>query len=144
MRPTRPIGPINPFEVGILIVGVMTSGSVLLGFANPASIRGQLSESFTCVWAWLLFIGSVVSLVGLLWPGQWVTGVEIKRPGLFVFSLACLTYSFAAFQLGPMGYAVGITNGGFCLIAWIRIGQVTRGIRTYRRYIAVVTSIAGR
>lgn len=133
-----PIGPVNPFELGVLCIGLVNGLSVLGGAASPTSIMLQLSPGFLRVWAALLALGSTVALVGLLWRGNWVTGVEIKRPGLVTFSLACLAYAFAAARLGGPGMAVAITNGGFCLIAWWRIAQVTRGIRDYRRQVSAV------
>lgn len=140
MKQWPPIGPPNPFEVGVLAIGVLNGVSVLAGAASPTSIRVQLSDRFLMAWAALLLVGSVVALVGLLWQGDWVTGVEIKRPGLVAFSLACLAYAYAAGQLGSQGLAVAIINGGFCLIAWWRIAQVTRGIRQHRRDVSVVRS----
>jgi hypothetical protein len=128
-----PIGPVNPFELGVLAIGSINGLTVLTGAARPTSILLQLSEPFLCVWATLLLLGSVVSLVGLMWQGHWVTGVEIKRPGLAMFSAACLAYSFAAALLGGPGVAVAVINGGFAVIAWWRIYQVTRGIRDFRR-----------
>jgi hypothetical protein len=136
--PWPPIGPTNPFEVGVLVIGTVNGSCVLAGAATPMSMSLQLSERFLMGWAWLLLAGSVVALVGLLWRGDWVTGVEIKRPGLVAFSLACLAYSYAAARLGGPGMAVATVNGGFSVIAWWRIAQVTRGIRDYRRNVAVV------
>lgn len=133
-----PIGPVNPFELGVLLIGLVNGLSVLTGAARPTSIRLQLSPGFLLAWALLLVLGSTVALVGLLWRGNWVTGVEIKRPGLVAFSLACLAYAFAAGRLGGPGMAVAVTNSGFCLIAWWRIAQVTRGIRDYRRDMSAV------
>lgn len=135
---TRPIGPVNPFEVAVLGIGVTTSSSVLFGWASPTSISSQLSSGFLTAWAGLLLAGSLLALVGLLWWGDWVTGIEIKRPGLVMFAFACAAYSFAAVGLGSRGMAVAITNGAFALVAVYRVVQVTRGIRALRRDISAV------
>jgi hypothetical protein len=131
---------VNPFELGILAIGAINGMAVLCGAASPTSIRLQLSPAFLQLWAVMLLAGSLVALTGLLWRGDWVTGVEIKRPGLIVFSAACLAYGYAALRLGGPGLAVATVNGGFALIAWWRVAQVTRGIRKYRRSLAALTN----
>jgi hypothetical protein len=133
---SRPLGPVNPFEVGVLLTGLVNGAAVLLDLASPTSITSRLSGWFLTGWALLLFLGSLVALIGLLWQGSWVTGVEIKRPGLVTFGIACLAYSVAAFSLGANGFAVGAANGGFALFAGWRVFQVSRGIRGLRADVA--------
>jgi hypothetical protein len=142
-RQVRPAGDANPFEAYLLAVCALQGWSVLAGTATPTSLSHALTPTLRLVWATLLLIGGILSVVGLYWPRNPITGVEIKRVGLVAAGTASLTYGLALVFIGPAGYVAASLSLSFALACVTRVVQVTRRIRGTRRRIVAARDPEG-
>lgn len=131
----RPAGAANPLEAYLLGVCALQGWGVLAGIARPTSMLYVLGPTLRIAWATLLLVGGIVAVGGLLWPGDRLTGVEIKRVGLFMCGGGTLAYGVALILLGPAGYTAATTSLGFSLACFVRIWQVSRSIRRVRQQL---------
>lgn len=125
----------NPFETYLLVAGAAQGLLVGLGVARPASLEAALQGVpwLRYVWAVLIGLGAVTSLIGLYWTGNDFTGTEIKRAGLISVGFGGLIYGIAALFAGPAGVAAGVSTCAFGLAAFARFWQVTRLLRLARQ-----------
>jgi hypothetical protein len=72
--------------------------------------------------------GAAFSLVGLLWPGEVLTGLRIEQVGLLGIAGGCLLYLIALFSvpnlgqaLPAMGFVAAFTAGS--IVQFIMIGR---------------------
>ncbi len=134
---------INPFEV-YLLLGVVVSGlAVLLGFADPTSVRKALPPLLLAMWAVLIASGGSAALADLWWHGNPFTAVEIRRVGLAAAGVGASVYGGAAFLLGPPGFAVAVLNLAFAAACASRIRQISRRLREVRNHLALVRGESG-
>lgn len=134
-RRDRPMGDPNPFEAYLLGVCALQGWSVLAGAASPNALYSLLNPGLRLAWGLLLVVGGVASVVGLYWPRNPITGIEIKRVGLIATGTASLAYGIALFMFGPQGYVAGSLSLAFAVACATRVVQVTRRIRGNRRRI---------
>lgn len=106
--------------------------SVLLGVAQPPSVRDALPPTLLYLWAFLLAAGGATALLGLFWRGDAFNALEIFRAGLIALAGGTAVYSCSALLLGPRGLAVAIFNGFFAVACLVRARQVRRGSRRAR------------
>lgn len=142
-RRARPTGDPNPFEGFLLGVCAIQGWSVLVGTSTPTSIQASLGPGLRFAWAFLLLTGGIAAVSGLYWPGNPITGVEIKRVGLVATGTATLAYGVALLLLGPIGLNVALANFAFSIACFTRTIQVTRRIRGARRRIVAARDPEG-
>jgi hypothetical protein len=129
------MGDPNPFEAYMFAACVLQGFAVLVGAARPTSIEQAVPLALRVVWAGLLLIGGAAVLAGLYWPGNPLTGVEIKRPGLVAVGGATLAYGVALVPFGAAGMVVAIANVSFAIACAVRVRQVTRRVRAVRSHL---------
>jgi hypothetical protein len=138
----RPAGDPNPFEEFILGVCVLQGCSVLAG-AVPPTMGTALEPGLLLVWAALMILGGVLSIAGLYWPGDPITGVEVKRVGFVAAGTASLTYGVALALAGPQAFVAAFLSLAFALACARRFIQVTRKIKGQRRRIVAARDTEG-
>jgi hypothetical protein len=142
-RRNRPTGDPNPFEAFLLGVCAIQGWSVLAGTSTPTALQASLGPTLRFAWAFLLLAGGIAAVAGLYWPGNVITGVEIKRVGIVATGLATLAYGVALLLLGPVGLNVALLNFAFSTACFTRTVQVTRRIRGARRRIVAARDPEG-
>lgn len=134
---------INPFEAYLLLAAEIQGVTVLLGLAQPGSVRQALPALAVYAWAAILAFGGGAALVGLFWPGDPFTGVEIKRVGLVACGGGSLVYALSAAILGPPGLAVAIYNALFAFACIVRARQVSNRLALARAHMSETRSPPG-
>lgn len=142
-RPPRPAGDPNPFEAYLLAVCALQGWSVLMGAASPRALYAVLTPGLRVAWGVVLVVGGIASIVGLYWPRNPTTGIEIKRVGLVATGTASLAYGVALLLFGPQGYVAALLSLAFALACATRVIQVTRRIRGTRRRIVAARDPEG-
>ncbi len=102
--------PREPWEIAVLVAGAINGVLVFIDYqASPGALEKQLPSWGVAVWAAGLFVGSVVALVGILWPrerpdGSWLDGevnpirvspLLLEQVGLAIFGFIALAHAFA-------------------------------------------------
>lgn len=134
----RPTGEANPFEVYLLVACVLVGFLIFGAEARPQSITSLLPPLLRIVWAIMLCVGGALALIGLYWPGDPFTGVEIKRIGLYSVGIGALAWGTAAAFYGPIGRPTAISNIAFALACATRLVQISRRIRFAREHLQAV------
>jgi hypothetical protein len=141
-RPARPTGDPNPFEAWLFAACAVQGVALLVGWADPTSIQQALPPLFRTVWAVMLALGGTAVIVGLYWPWDPFTGVEIKRPGLVACAAATLAYSIALLPYGAAGLMVSVFNASFAVACIVRVRQIARRMHQAREQLAAVNERA--
>lgn len=145
MPPTRHLetmdriaGYPNPFEAYLLAAASTQGVLVALGVAHSAALDATLGAAPWLRWTWaaLMALGGCAAILGLYWPADPFTGVEIKRVGLVATGFGALIYAFAVWSLGRSGVITGLSSAAFAAACFVRTWQVTQLLR---RAEAVVT-----
>lgn len=102
--------PREPWEIALLAAGAVNGVLVFIDYqTSPGALERQLPEWGVTVWAAGLTIGSVIALVGILWPrerpdGSWLDGevnpirvspLLLEQVGLAIFGFIALAHAFA-------------------------------------------------
>jgi hypothetical protein len=134
----RPLGPINPFELYLMLAATLQGFTVLAHLARPSSIEALLPRWLVILWAGLLVVGGILTGAGLTWPGDPFTAIEIKRVGLVASGIGASAYAVALFEIGPGGIVAGLYAAGFVAACAVRVWQIRRALRAARAYLAEV------
>lgn len=137
IRPARPTGPVNPFEVFLLAACSVQGWAVLTRITQPQSVALLLPMWLQYMWGFLLLTGGVLSVSGLYWTDPF-NGIEIKRVGLCAAAGGTGAYGVAVLALGPNGIVAGVTSLAFTFACGVRIMQVTRALKEARARIAAM------
>jgi hypothetical protein len=138
MRPLLPehllklsSGRSNPFEIFILILGLVSGTPILTGHAEPTSVVALLDPVLLHIWAWMLTAGCALALAGVLWPKRPHTGFLIEQVGLVAVGAGVVIYVVALAQIHDPGrvLAIGIATG-FGLACWWRVWLIQRWIKS--------------
>lgn len=145
MRTSRPVlqDPLisqrNPFEVYLLIFGVIIGIAILQDIKVSATLQGNdVGGDASYMWALFVLLGSATALIGITIPPRneilLVRGLQIERFGLTLLSGACVVFSvLVAFYGGADGRLVAGQNLAFTLACLTRIWQITRRFGWYQR-----------
>lgn len=128
--------PRNPFEVFLLLFGLVVGAPLLFGAPTPGSTTTLLGPGYVRVWAWMLVLGCAVTLIGAFWtalahlvapsfaptPGA---ALLIEQVGLVAVGASSVIYVLgaAAYQgpnrpVVPAGIVAGLAVA--CLVrAWL-------------------------
>lgn len=118
-----------PFEVVGLTAATLIGLISLFADVVPPSIAEALPGPVAKAWAIVLFFGSLVALVGVVFGGG--RGVFFEQVGVFAAGAACLLYSAALITIRPgvgsfMSFGMVAAYGIACM--W-RFGQLVRLVR---------------
>lgn len=130
----------NPFQTFLLGFGVAASVPLVRGESGSALLEAELSDLAVILWGTALLLGSILGLLGMVWPRHpdtraW-TGLVIERTGLLLVGGVGAVYALAVFQSvddkADVAYIVGVQSAfvGACL--W-RVIQISRRMRWWRR-----------
>lgn len=103
----------NPFEMFVLILGVVVGWPLLLGAPAPGSTTELLGPFWSRVWAWLLVGGCLIALTGAWWT--WWTWLTRRLPRLHLLPSTALLIEqvgLVAVGGGTLIYAVGVISAG--------------------------------
>lgn len=123
----------HPFELLLLVAGVVTGSSALASGLWPNSLEQALFDWMQPVWGSLLGGGALVALLGI-WMRNRATGVLLEQVGLTAFGSACSVYGGALLVYNfPNSLVVSIF---FLLIAVACVWQYLRIERAIKAAIA--------
>ena len=145
MRPRLPgldrvAGYPNPFEAYLLAASCLQGIALAAGYTASPAVTAALESHGWLKWVWasLLGAGGFLALLGLYWPGDPFTSVEIKRVGLVAAGFGALVYG-AALVLLPDGR--GLLAGGYAVAltaaCFVRTWQVTKLLKQAEAAVAV-------
>lgn len=132
-RVGREGGP-GPFEFIIMLFLAFGGTSTITHLGSPSSITRVLDEPILIIWGILLSVGSIVALIGIIWPWRETTALVVEQIGLIAVAGASLIYAVVLLsQLNSIMGASVLTAfvGGFGIAAiWraIQIGFRQRAI----------------
>jgi hypothetical protein len=127
----------NPYEVWTAVgIIVITAYAVLVG-SPSASAQETLSHTQQIAWSALCFFGASVTLAGLFWRGDHMTGLLIERAGQVMLSGSLTIYLVSLCTVSSFDRAgVVMTIGCGCAIsAAHRALKITRGVRQIRNRV---------
>lgn len=124
-------GRSNPFEIFILLLGTASGVPILTGHAEPGSVVTLLNPMLLHIWAWMLTVGCVIALIGVLWPKQAHTGFLIEQVGLVAVGAGVVIYVVALANIHDPSrvLSIGIASG-FGLACWWRVWLIQRWIKS--------------
>lgn len=126
-----PMGePRNPFQVFLLLVSLLNGTASLFGSYGAGSVAQYASNINLFIWGFLLFIGSLATLMGMYWLGDKRDGLLVKRMGLVALASPTLIYGIILLMSsdGHARYA-GMIMMGFTLAAAIQAHRVNSHIK---------------
>lgn len=135
-RVGREGGP-GPFEFIIMLFLAFGGSSTITHLGTPSSITKVLDEPILIIWSILLSVGSMVSVVGIMWPGRETTALVVEQIGLIAVSGASLIYAVVLIsQLENVKGASVLTAfvGGFGIAAIWRASQIALRQRAIIRF----------
>lgn len=124
----RVAGYPNPFEAYLLVASVAQGVVVAVGHGRSQAAEAALGALGWMHWVWaaLMTVGGLVALVGLYWPADPFTAVEIKRIGLIMTGFGASIYAVALWSLGGRGLLAGVSAVALTVACAVRAIQVTR------------------
>jgi hypothetical protein len=140
MRVRRLDSARNPFELLLLVLGLVSGLPLLWGAPAPGSAAELLGPVLVHVWAYMLVLGCLTALAGVwwTWPARWihhlhpraVTGLLIEQVGLVAVGVGTLVYGIGIVALDSQGrgLAAGISFG-YGLACFWRAGQIQHWVR---------------
>jgi hypothetical protein len=138
---TRLTGPPNPYEVYFFVACVLVGASSLTGASRPTSIEQNLPPWLRAMWGAFLFGGGFMALLGLFWPGNAVTSIQVKRAGMLFAASGTFVYGLVVAVAFPhSGGGVYISNFAFTLASYWRVLQVSRILTPGARWVRAVDS----
>lgn len=137
----RVTGIPNSFETFLLVACVVQGIGLATGAARSGVVDAALEGRgwLAVVWAALLGVGGMASLLGLYWRGDPFTAVEVKRVGLVMVGFGSLVYGAALVLAAPeTGFVAGVSAIAFSVAAFTRVSQVSGLLEQARRDVEKV------
>lgn len=82
----------SPWQLYLLIM-ITASGAALMLDISQNAVTDAMGHPYTSVWGFFLTIGGFLSLLGIYWPKDPITGMLIERTGLVALGGASLIWS---------------------------------------------------
>jgi hypothetical protein len=123
----------HPFELFILVLGLISGGPLLFGKIRPGSTEELLNPVMLQIWAWMLVTGCAVALVGALWRWQVTTGLLLEQLGLVAVGAGVVIYTASLLYAGTGRFLSAAIIGGFGLACLWRVWQIQRWVRAVVR-----------
>lgn len=116
----------SPFQLYLLALIIISGFATTLGFADNA-ITDQMGEPYTTLWGFFLTGGGVLSLTGIYWPKNPISGMLIERTGVVALGGASLIWSvLVIWRVHWNGFfTASLTFGLFlaCIAQWYWINK---------------------
>lgn len=117
----------HPFEIFLLIMLIFSVTPLLWGAPAPISIEALLPTPVIKLWAATASLGSLVALLGIIWPRR-VIGMVIEQVGLVMVGVAACFYGAAIWIVtGEVGRVPGAIISAFglsCLVRWYQLQKL--------------------
>lgn len=136
VTPGRPLDSArHPFELFVLICGLVAGIPLILGNARPGSTAALLDPFLLSLWSWTLTVGCAVALVGVFWPGRPETALLVEQIGLVAVGVGVVVFAYGvlASSAGPGRFVPAALTGGFGLACWWRAVQIQLWVRSALR-----------
>lgn len=82
----------SPWQLYLLFL-ISISGSALMLGISQNSVTDSMGHPYTNIWGFFLTIGGLLSLLGIYWPKDPVTGMLVERTGLVALGGASFIWS---------------------------------------------------
>ncbi len=117
----------HPFELFTLYLAFLTTFPTVVGVIPvPGTVADVLPDVIQTVWAWTLFLGALIALVGVYWRER-ASGLIAEQLGLAFAGLASVVYSGCAiWSAGEAALVPAALVGGFgvsCIRRYFDIQQ---------------------
>lgn len=125
----------NPFELFVLVLGIISGAPLILGHIVPGSTAALLNPVLLVVWAVILIVGSTVALTGAFWPGRPHIGLLYEQFGLVITGVGVLIYTaglLLTVQAPGRWLAAGLA-GAYGLACFCRAWQIQRWVKVVLR-----------
>lgn len=132
----RQMGNRNPFQVYLLAFALISSVPAAFGFTDPPpTVRNAIGMGAGRVWVVLLVIGSLVAIVGVIWPRHGilvsVNGLLLEQVGLVIVGCATVFYTSVALAAGGWSTLPPlVTLLGFGAASFVQAWRIQRVIRS--------------
>lgn len=112
----------NAAEAFLLALALKESIETIFTQPEPLSVDVLLGPIWATIWAVTLFVGSVLALAGMAWPGRSLTAASIQQIGYASFAPAALARGIALIAVGRTDEAITII--AFAAISLVRLAQI--------------------
>ena len=133
----------NPYEVTVAIAIVaLTVYAALNGHSTSKSVEVAMGRSQQLAWTGLSSVGALITLAGLFWPRQPMTGLFIERAGQLMLAGAVAAYMVVLCTVSTFersGLVMGL-GSAVAIGAVLRVVTISAGIRRIR----AAQSLVGR
>jgi len=115
--------PADPRAVFILALSVFSGLTALAVDAAPNTLRSLLPEWGVVLWAVLLSLGSLITLVGM--ARQTLNGIILEQVGSVMVGVTTVYYSVLVFIVvgrdAVQTVGIILAWGGACFLRWIQL-----------------------
>lgn len=127
--------PADPRVILLLVACVASGVRFLVGGAIPGTIESQLDRPWVVIWALMVGLGGLVTLVGTLRMD--VTGILAEQIGCLMLLGGTVVYAVAVWtSAGEAGFYPGLFQLMFGIASGWRWGQLQGHINDARRQAA--------
>lgn len=114
-RPVIVLSRQKPHLLLLLVLGILSGVSILLGTYDPNTMESQLPEVVVQAWGGCLLASSIIAMLGHLgFRRNRVRGMRIERGALLIQSGMILLYGLIL--VGMFGWAATISGGA--MLSW--------------------------
>ena len=136
--PNRPHAPVPRDPFAQMILYFLVGASIIVASSNPGQQPGSLhlllSPWQVDVWAWMLFAGAALAILGREWRGRRITALGFEFIGLIFIACTSLIYLLALLASQERkGVVAGAFTLGFGIAAIVRGEQVMKEKRLLLR-----------
>ena len=121
----------SPFQIYLLSL-ITVSGIALVTGLSTNRITEAMGTPYNYFWGFFLFMGGVLSLLGIYWPKSPFTGLLIERTGLVALGGASFIWSFlVVWKTHTDGLFSGLLTFGLflaCIAQWRWVNRRVHGI----------------
>lgn len=122
----------NPYEVCTSVGIIAITLTAMIRRSSPSvSVQETLSQTQLILWSMLCLAGSVVTLVGLYWPKDHMTGLLIERAGQVMLTFSTAAYLVALCTVSTFDKSGLVMAIGCSIVAgaaW-RSLKITKGVK---------------
>lgn len=127
----------NPHQIFLLVLSLASAMQLVRGTAGSPALEDALSDHAVTLWGVGLLVGSLIALIGMMWPRTW-TGLVVERAGLAAVAAAAGVYAWIVWRAVPAaGFTIAVHSAYAFACAW-RVRQITKRLQWVRAQVDAV------